>query len=897
MTRIEDIEFLYRIFLGREQEAGADQSERLALGIVDIARAFIESAEFNLTVYTPMTSGKAVHSPIFDTMPTDEMRSWIGLHLPLSPEGRADVAAATSWFDLHKVLFADPVFCATVIPPGWPSEKLAGARRPTKVEDIEFLYRILLGREQEAGADQSERLALGIVDIARAFIESAEFNLNVLRPMMVAQPVRSLVFNTPPTDEMRRWIKSHLPLSPEGSARLEKVSSWYDLHLALFTDPTFCRVIIDPGSPADELRITLLVHASRLFERDWYLDTYRDVAATRGDPFEHFMLNGVAEGRNPNRLFDTRWYLSAYHDIMPQGMNPLVHYVLEGAQRACDPHPFFSAAAVTKAYPPAVQSALTPLAYFLNIVVPADPSLFPKFSRYDVYKVTRNNARHLERSALLSHIEIMIFKPIFIIFIDGLDEEVIEVTRRSLYQQIYSEFHIIDSIDDLSEMRAGSEKTVQYLLWLDAGDELAPEALYEMAAALNAHPQLDMIYFDHEAPASYGLSEAFHKPAWSPDYFESHDYIGSAACVELSRSIGFLTASHGRYDFYLRFTEKYQEIAHVKKVLLRVSADKVSDLSPEDEAINVRAIEGRLARTGRAGIVTANIPRAASYDVKITLRHEPLVSVIIPTAGRVISYEGRQIDLIVECLESITEKSSYKNLEFVIIDNGDFNRNRLSHININSIKLITYSSSEVNIAEKINLGASHASGEVFLILNDDIEPLTDDWIERMLGHLEKPHVGVVGAKLLYPNGTIQHAGIAMCDGHPEHVRRGKPRNDIGYGFSTCGVRNYIGVTGAVSMTPARCFRLVGGYSEKLPIDYNDVDYSYKLLEAGYQVVYEPKAELTHYESVSAIRLPRPQDAQYFASRWASLVNDPFYNQYCLSKHPAMFEPAYSEPQY
>jgi GT2 family glycosyltransferase len=260
----------------------------------------------------------------------------------------------------------------------------------------------------------------------------------------------------------------------------------------------------------------------------------------------------------------------------------------------------------------------------------------------------------------------------------------------------------------------------------------------------------------------------------------------------------------------------------------------------------------------------------------------------------VLEYNGRQIDLIVACLESIVARSTYKNVEFVIVDNGDFDRGRLKHIGIRNITFVTYALPEVNIAKKINLGASRAKGDFLIILNDDIEVLADDWIERMLAHFEKPHVGVVGGKLLYPGLTIQHAGVVMCGGDPEHVRRGAARDDLGYAFSTCCARNYLAVTGAMAMVRARDFWSVGGYSEDFPIDFNDIDFCLKLHEAGRLAVYEPGAELIHYESVSVVKPPRPQDHARFHKRWAGIASDPFYNEFCFTKHPATHEPSYSE---
>jgi GT2 family glycosyltransferase len=204
---------------------------------------------------------------------------------------------------------------------------------------------------------------------------------------------------------------------------------------------------------------------------------------------------------------------------------------------------------------------------------------------------------------------------------------------------------------------------------------------------------------------------------------------------------------------------------------------------------------------------------------------------------------------------------------------------------------ITYSDPVFNIAKKLNLGVSIANGELLLLMNDDIEILTPAWIERLLEHFEKPHVGVVGAKLLYPDEQTQHVGVVQPFGNPDHVRRRFPRNDAGYFFSTCGVRNYSAVTGACMMTPASIYREVGGYGDELAVNFNDVDYCMKVRRKGLSVVYTPSAELIHMESLSRdVSLDRGELACY-RQRWAAeVVSDPFYNQRFLTVEPPTFVP-------
>jgi len=176
-------------------------------------------------------------------------------------------------------------------------------------------------------------------------------------------------------------------------------------------------------------------------------------------------------------------------------------------------------------------------------------------------------------------------------------------------------------------------------------------------------------------------------------------------------------------------------------------------------------------------------------------------------------------------------------------------------------------------------------------MNDDIEILTPSWIERMIEHFEKPHVGVVGAKLLYPDGRTQHVGVVHNCGNPDHVRRLFPGDESGYFFSTCGVRNYMAVTGAVMMTSSNIYRQVGGYNEELGVCYNDADYCLKVKQIGFYSVYAPKVELTHMESQSRIASVDMKEIVWYQKHWAPhIISDPYYNEQYLTVASPTFEP-------
>ena len=214
-------------------------------------------------------------------------------------------------------------------------------------------------------------------------------------------------------------------------------------------------------------------------------------------------------------------------------------------------------------------------------------------------------------------------------------------------------------------------------------------------------------------------------------------------------------------------------------------------------------------------------PRHGFHRIRFDIVGEPKVSIVIPSAARIVEYEGARIDLLRMCVGSILERSTYRNVEIVVVDNGDL-RPELKDWLTGKVRLVTYESERFNLAEKINLGARHATGDHFVLLNDDIEVISPDWIEQMLQYSQQPAIGAVGAKLLFPNRRIQHAGVVLLNGQPGHAYYNHPPEEIGYYLSVQVARNYLAVTGACTMTRAEVFREVGGYSEDFPLNYNDV---------------------------------------------------------------------------
>jgi GT2 family glycosyltransferase len=511
------------------------------------------------------------------------------------------------------------------------------------------------------------------------------------------------------------------------------------------------------------------------------------------------------------------------------------------------------------------------------------------------------------------HISVMIERPSFTVVVraarhgKGLGEVI-----QSVRDQIYPYFDICvllppggmlpaDSPPDIASINAIDPSAVvgTYVVFLESWQRLAINALYEFASAINQDPKIDLVYGDEDRCNSKGVRfKPFHKPCWSPDYLETFNYIGFTACFRVATAAGCFDAQD-LYDFVLRFTENSTRVRQVPKVLghaLDMPAPRRR--APCAVAANERsldALSGRLRRTCRTGWVGVHPLHEGCFEIRLTLQASPLVSIIIPSAGKTIEIDGRRIDLLPNIVSQIRERSTYKNVEIIVVDNGDLTLTTIEMLTATGCKRITYTEPVFNISKKLNLGATLALGEMFLLMNDDIEILTPDWIERLLEQFEKPHVGVVGAKLLYPSGATQHVGVAHNGGNPDHVRRLFPRDDAGYYFSTCGVRNFSAVTGACMMTRASVYRKVGGYSEELAVSFNDVDYCLKVRRKGLYVVYAPAAELTHMESVSRVGSLNLSELLWYHRNWAAeLAADGFYPERYLTIAPPSFEPSINE---
>lgn len=454
------------------------------------------------------------------------------------------------------------------------------------------------------------------------------------------------------------------------------------------------------------------------------------------------------------------------------------------------------------------------------------------------------------------------------------------------------------SSKDMKSFSKFEDLTSTHCIVVTPPQTLKPLALYEFACALLRDPEASLIYCDEEIEDPAGAVTPFYKPGWSPDYLEAYDYIGRTACFS-KKLLNNIDGFESGFDLLLKATDTITDgVLHVPKILVHSKATEIqhSKNRPGSAAADIAALNARLVRTGRKGSVEEHAVHKGCYVTRLT-EHSAKVSIVIPTAGRRAQLRGEEIDLITNVVQQIRQRSTYQNLEIIVVDNGDLSSAQKKFLQEMDCKRVTYKNPIFNVAKKLNLGAKNASGNVLLLLNDDIEIIEPSWIEFMLDQLAKPGVGVVGARLLYPDGLIQHAGVVHIQGNPDHVRRGYPGDEAGYFFSTCAPHNFVAVTGACMMTPTSLYQEIGGYSERLAVSYNDADYCMKARAFGKRCVYEPSAVLTHMESISRVASADPLEVAHYHEKWAgSPGDDPFYNQRFLTIKSPTFDITYNPRQ-
>ncbi|HEV2018294.1 MAG TPA: glycosyltransferase [Gemmatimonadaceae bacterium] len=434
--------------------------------------------------------------------------------------------------------------------------------------------------------------------------------------------------------------------------------------------------------------------------------------------------------------------------------------------------------------------------------------------------------------------------------------------------------------------------TGDFVALLDQDDELTPDALYHIGEVLNQRPDVDILYSDEDKIDESGQRfDPYFKPDWSPELLLTNMYVSHLTAYRRSLVAelgGFRQGYEGSqdYDLLLRASERTDRIHHIPRILYHWRATKGSaaesaDAKPYAATAAMAALRDALERRGIDGTVEQHRQYPTHYLVRYKPDRSQKVSIIIPTRD--------QASLLDRCLTSITRLTTYPNYDICVIDNGSRERatGELLHrwqTDDSRVKVLPYDV-PFNFPRLNNAGVTATDGELLLFLNNDTEVLTPTWLDDMAGYTQRPEIAAVGAKLLYPDRTLQHAGVILVCGVAGHGHKGFPADAPGYFGRLVGASNYVAITAACLMVRRAVFLEVGGFDERLGVAFNDVDFCLRAHSHGYRNVCLGFVTLIHHESKSRGYEDTPERQARFSSeielmrkRWAPVLDrDPYYN--------------------
>lgn len=485
----------------------------------------------------------------------------------------------------------------------------------------------------------------------------------------------------------------------------------------------------------------------------------------------------------------------------------------------------------------------------------------------------------------------------------GKESSLKEVLRN--YARKEKRIHIIENdcrlnISDNTN-RALEQVDGGYVVFVDHDDTLAPDALYECVKVLNREPDVEVIYTDSDKLSENGkrYSEPCFKPDFNIELLRCQNYICHLTVIQkrFLDKVGYLNSNYSGvqdYDHILRCVEQTNRIVHIPKILYhwRMCPGSVAvdtDNKPYTYELFQKILREHYDRMGIQAEVKAVFPGVVRTVYQ--LPYEPLVSVIIAN-------KDHREDLM-RCVESLEQESEYKNLEILIVENNSVSEEIVTYYDqvqrqYDNVRVLRYEK-EFNYADIQNYAAVRAKGDHLLLLNNDTWLERPESIREMLGYCMRDDVGIVGAKLLYPDDTIQHAGVIVgLGGVADHAFVGMDREDPGYCCRAICAQEYSAVTAACLMVKKTVFMEVGGMDTELKIAFNDVDFCLRVKEAGYKIIYNPFSIWYHDESKTRGAEDTPEkierfrgEIEYFQRRWANFLywGDPSYNpNLALDRH-------------
>ena len=667
-----------------------------------------------------------------------------------------------------------------------------------------------------------------------------------------------------------------------------------------------------------------LIDSSGLFDEQWYLANNPDVDPVKVNPLLHYLREGGLKGRDPGPNFWSGWYLDTYEDVRKAGINPLVHYLKHGKDEGRETQPGYTIQPLKLWVAPAVplwQKAV--LAWREGGARLVWQKVRHKFS-HTLFKsnipLSETNVGSFLSGLPIEppNLEGLRYQPLISVLMPTYNTPVQHLIAAvdSVRHQFYPRWEICicddassskETIDELSKIAesdarikvvfsptnggisAATNKAAgiaqgDYFALLDHDDEMTSDALYEIVKSINEDEDVVALYSDQDKIDANGTPhEPFFKPDWSPVFFRSVMYVGHLLVVkrELFKRVNGMNSQFDGiqdYEFMLRVSETSSNVKHIPKILyhwrkipgsVAMGLDEKGD---KIEILQVRAVNEHLSRLGVRSIATQHPKHRHRVLVQPKPRESyPLVSIIILTKDAP-EHIGR-------CLQSVFERTTYSNYEVIVVDNGTTDLEALKALKDYSVKVIPFHEN-FNFSKANNIGVQNSQGEFIVLLNNDTEIITRDWIENLLVYCEFPDVGTVGPLLLYPNRTVQHAGIVLgIRGTADHVMRNFPSDSDGYAGSLSCPREVSAVTGACLMIKRSDYLDKGGLLEYYSTHYQDVDLCLRVLVNGKSNLFVPHAVLIHYEGSTRGKYYDYMDRALLLDTWGELIakGDRFYN--------------------
>lgn len=653
------------------------------------------------------------------------------------------------------------------------------------------------------------------------------------------------------------------------------------------------------------LRLRDVINNSPLFDAKWYLSEYPDVAASGVDPALHYIQFGASEQRNPSPHFDSAWYLKQYDDVAAAGVNPLMHFIRFGKAEGRTIRHVLESDTELSAPAQNLDKQYEKWIQHYDTLTPKDISYI------------HDHLSHLLRTPLIS-----VLMPVH-----NPPPEFLRKAIESVFAQLYTNWELCiaddassnNEITDILAEYAHRDPRVKvlfrpfrghisaasnsaltlvtgdYVALMDHDDELAPHALYMVAWELNLCPAADIIYSDEDILNPDGhRDKPYFKPDWNPELFYSQNFINHLGIYRTSlvRQVGgFRQGFEGSqdYDLALRVLDHTTPttIRHIPHILYhwRVGSGlqtySSTHLSSAVDSSHRALAEYFASRAEDVRVVASTIP----YWNRVVRKSPmplPLVSLLVPTRNK--------LSLLRNCLDGLLNRTNYEPLEVIIIDNESDDRATLTFLESlgsdDRVRVLRVDG-PFNFAALNNKAVAVARGEIIGFINNDIAVIDSGWLDEMVSQVSHGNVAAVGAKLSYPDDTVQHGGVVLgMYGVAGHAYRGAGPSEDGYFGQLQLVRNVSCVTAACMLVRKTVFMDVGGFDEvNLPVSYNDVDLCLRIRDAGYDIVWTPYARFYHFESASrgsdadAENVPRAiKEYQYMKARWGVHLNcDPFYN--------------------